>query len=86
MAFHTDYFMHRAGVVMAVGAIADPELTGLDPDTIGRGGCCCEGGKGRDGEKMAVCPVRCSRSERGDSGKVVYMMTMGGVYARVSGK
>ena len=38
VAFHTDYFMHRAGVGMAVGGIADPELTGLDPDTIGRGG------------------------------------------------
>jgi hypothetical protein len=38
VAFHTDYFMHRTGVVMAVGAIADPELTGLDPDAIGGGG------------------------------------------------
>ena len=75
MTFHTDYFMHRTGAVMAVGAIADPELTGLDPDTIGR-----------DREKMAVCPFRCTRSKRIDSGKVVNVMTMRGVYAGVSGE
>ena len=43
LAFHTYYFMHRTGVVMAVGAIADPELTQLDPYAIGWGGCCCKG-------------------------------------------